>query len=240
VTVPDSLSAVRAVCLDAGNVLTCVHFGRMQRFLADRGVELTREHWDAAELAGRDAINAVLSASDDSPVRDRDHANAYWGTIFEHLGVSPDDVPAVRSALYAYSASENIWNCSTEGGAAALRELRGRGYPIGVVSNADGRCREGLELLDLAGYMDFIIDSRLVGVEKPDPAIFALALEQFALPPGEVCFVGDIYHVDVVGARAVGMVPILIDPRGRSPWGDVVTIRCIGELPRVLPAQPPV
>jgi FMN phosphatase YigB (HAD superfamily) len=57
-----------------------------------------------------------------------------------------------------------------------------------------------------------------VGVEKPDPRIFRLGLAQASLSPAEVVYVGDLYSVDVLGARAVGMTAVLLDP-GRC-WGE--------------------
>ena len=60
----------------------------------------------------------------------------------------------------------------------------------------------------------FVIDSAIVGVSKPDPAIFLMALDAASLPSSEVVYVGDYYAVDVVGARSVGITPVLFDPYG--------------------------
>ena len=66
-----------------------------------------------------------------------------------------------------------------------------------------------LSELGLAGFFDTVIISGEVGVKKPDPRIFALALEQTKLRPNEVVYVGDTLD-DVQGARAAGLCPILI------------------------------
>jgi putative hydrolase of the HAD superfamily len=56
-----------------------------------------------------------------------------------------------------------------------------------------------------------------VGVEKPDPSIFHLALEQARGPGAAAVYVGDLYSVDVLGARGAGLDAVLLDPRGY--WG---------------------
>ena len=55
-----------------------------------------------------------------------------------------------------------------------------------------------------------MLDSALVGVEKPDPAIFRAALDALGVAPAEALYVGDLYEVDVVGARAAGMPAALL------------------------------
>jgi putative hydrolase of the HAD superfamily len=69
----------------------------------------------------------------------------------------------------------------------------------------------------LLPWLEFVLDSSEVGVEKPDPRIFRLALERAGLAPDEAVYVGDIYSIDVLGARAAGMGAVLLDP-GQC-WG---------------------
>jgi hypothetical protein len=71
-----------------------------------------------------------------------------------------------------------------------------------------------MERLGLARYLDFVLDSGEVGVEKPDPRIFARALAEAGLRPSEAVYVGDFYSIDVVGARAAGMDTVLLDGGG--------------------------
>jgi putative hydrolase of the HAD superfamily len=61
-----------------------------------------------------------------------------------------------------------------------------------------------------------ILDSALVGVEKPDPAIFRAALNALNVAPKEAVFVGDLYDVDVVGARAAGIEAVLLVPEAAA------------------------
>ena len=62
--------------------------------------------------------------------------------------------------------------------------------------------------------MEIIIDSKVVGVEKPDPAIFAMALEATGTVPDRTVHVGDTLFADVVGALAAGLRPLHLDPIG--------------------------
>ena len=58
----------------------------------------------------------------------------------------------------------------------------------------------------------------MVGVEKPDPRIFLMGLAKAQVEPGEAVYIGDLYSVDVLGARAAGMAAVLLDPGG--VWGE--------------------
>jgi putative hydrolase of the HAD superfamily len=100
-----------------------------------------------------------------------------------------------------------------------------------VISNSDGRIEELLASVGLAEYFDFIIDSHVVGFEKPDPRIFHLGCERGGVAPEDVVYVGDLYEIDVVGARGAGLRAVLIDPLGR--WTDLDCDRIAGvhELP---------
>ena len=93
-----------------------------------------------------------------------------------------------------------------------------RRYRLGLVSNFYGNvaavCREA----GLAELLDVILDSTLVGVSKPDPAFFRLALEQLGLVPEEVIFIGDSYERDMIPTRELGMKTIwLKGPHPRIP-----------------------
>jgi putative hydrolase of the HAD superfamily len=72
---------------------------------------------------------------------------------------------------------------------------------------------EALEAAGIRDRFDVILDSAVVGVEKPDPAIFRAALTALEVAPEEALFVGDLYEVDVVGARAAGIEAVLLVPQ---------------------------
>lgn len=98
-----------------------------------------------------------------------------------------------------------------EGAIELLGILKKYNLSIGIISNWDGNLKEVLKDLDLLHYFDFIVDSGIVGVEKPDTKIFDYFLEISGFDSTEVLFVGDTYYSDIVGANAVGIEAILYD-----------------------------
>jgi putative hydrolase of the HAD superfamily len=121
-----------------------------------------------------------------------------------------------------------------EGALDAVREVRGRGYRVGVVSNAEGQVARDLDNAGFEGVFETVVDSHLVGVEKPDPRIFAIALERMRVAPEATVFVGDLPAVDIDGARAAGMAAILLDRHGLYPDHDAPRIESLGALPSLL------
>jgi putative hydrolase of the HAD superfamily len=116
-----------------------------------------------------------------------------------------------------YNAPVGLWTRAEPRAAAALGRARAAGLAVGVISNSNGTVRRTLEAHGLAAQVDFLIDSSEVGIEKPDPRIFGLGLARAGVAAAEAAYVGDLYSVDVLGARAAGLGAVLIDPRGY--WG---------------------
>jgi putative hydrolase of the HAD superfamily len=89
--------------------------------------------------------------------------------------------------------------------------LKNKDLKLGVITNAE----KGIELiaqkLGLGAFLDFMITSDQVGSEKPAAPIFVAALERAGVKADEAVHVGDQYKVDVIGARGVGINPILLD-----------------------------
>jgi HAD superfamily hydrolase (TIGR01549 family) len=141
------------------------------------------------------------------------------------------------SQLEAENARDNLWRVMHDDTPAVLDELRRRGYILGVVSNADGRIAAALAECGLAPHFTTIIDSHVVGVEKPDARIFQLALDACGAQPAETMFVGDIYEIDVQGARNAGIAPLLIDPLNLYGNVDCDRIAKLAELLDRLPAR---
>ena len=116
-----------------------------------------------------------------------------------------------------------------------LQSLSAAGYALGVISNSIGTIAEQLARAGLARYFRFILDSAVVGVEKPDPAIFRMALDQARVAAGEAVFIGDTYATDVGGAQQAGIRGLLIDRFGC--YDDSVgcrRLRTLGELTEVV------
>ena len=110
------------------------------------------------------------------------------------------------------------------------------GLKLAVVSNANGKLLSLFTRLDLARRFDVMLDSAVEGVEKPDPRIFELALERTGARREQTMHVGDLYHVDVEGARRVGIEPVLLDAADLYGGFDCRRIRTLGELPELTSA----
>ncbi len=109
--------------------------------------------------------------------------------------------------------------------APALAELRGLGLKLVCVSNWDVSLPEVLERCGLDGALDGVVSSAQAGVRKPDPAIFAPALELAGCAPAEALYVGDTPAEDLAAARAAGIPALLIDRAGGADIDSLQAIR---------------
>ena len=112
----------------------------------------------------------------------------------------------------------------------ALAALRALGLRLVVLSNANGTLHRAFERLGLTQAFDVIFDSHDEGVEKPDPRLFHLALERSGTDASTTMHVGDLYHVDVAGARAAGLRPVLFDVADLYPECDCLRVRSLTDL----------
>ncbi len=220
-------SRTRAVLFDAGNTLLRMNYPAIARHLASRGHAVTVEAVEEAELHARVRLDADLArgvSTEGRPAQDR-----YTSYLLEGLGLT--DVVEIEAAVSfkrGYNPPAGLFDRADPGARAAIREVKAAGLVVGVVSNSNGSAHALLDGAGLAAELDFVIDSALVGVEKPDPRIFHLGLAQAGVGAHEAVYVGDLYSIDVLGARAAGLGSILLDPRGF--WGprDCDTARDIG------------
>lgn len=95
-----------------------------------------------------------------------------------------------------------------------LRRIAATGLRAGVVSNWDCGLVDVLDRLGIVGRFEIVVTSAEAGVRKPDPAIFAQAAEQLALPPGAILHCGDNPELDCAAAAAAGLRSVLIDRVG--------------------------
>jgi HAD superfamily hydrolase (TIGR01662 family) len=221
------------ILFDAGNTLVWVDHPYLLELLREHGHESTEEALLAAEYTAKRCMDEMVRRGEGT---DASRGPIYFATVLSELGLDASLLPLLAPRLAARHAERNLWCRVRPGTAEALQELRSRGYRLGVISNSDGRIEALLESVGLAGYFDFIIDSHAVGVEKPDPRIFRMGCERAGVEPEEVVYVGDIYEIDIVGARSVGMRAFLIDPLGRWEGLDCERIAGVHELPERLAA----
>ena len=92
-----------------------------------------------------------------------------------------------------------------------LETLKKRGLTLGLISNVAQDMEATYTKLGLQPYLNFKVTSAEVGYDKPRPEIFQAALKKAKVKPKEALYVGDQYQIDVVGARGVGIIALLID-----------------------------
>jgi HAD superfamily hydrolase (TIGR01549 family) len=226
---------IKAVLFDAGNTLVWLDHPFLVELLREHGYEVTEDRILEAEYGAKLLLDQMVREGKGT---DQTRGPIYFGEVFRQLGIRDEQFAPLAQRLWRRHAERNLWSRVRDETLETLERLRADGYRLGVISNADGRVEALLERLGLRAPFEIVIDSHVVGMEKPDPRIFRLALDRLGLEPEEAVYVGDVYEIDVVGARGAGLRPFLIDPLGRFHEMDCERIRGIGELPeRLLEAR---
>jgi REG-2-like HAD superfamily hydrolase len=166
-----------------------------------------------------------------------DRSRRFWLGVYDRF-LEVLDIPSTNGLSHTlYREFSNVENYEAfDDVVPTLRRLRDAGYLLGVVSNFEPWLESLLDRLGLTELLPVRIVSGLEGVEKPDPAIFRLALDRSGLRPDEVAYVGDIPDFDIEPSEALGMRGILIDRRGRHPDHAGDRIAALTELPALLEA----
>jgi|SRR5579859_978486 len=128
----------------------------------------------------------------------------------------PEVARAALAAYYAYS--ESLWR-PVDGLHATLQALAAAGLRLGLISNAadDANVQRLVDAADLRHYFNPIVVSAALGLRKPNPAIFALVLQAWKLPPAECVMVGDTLGADILGAQLSGMHNVWFSPYADHP-----------------------
>lgn len=223
--------SVAAVLLDAGGVLIDPDFAAVGRIVAAHATPVAPDRLRDAEAQARRDLNRSLTrrALPDDPWR------AHFADLLRRVGVPDRAGPAILDDLWEEHHAHGLWVAPAPGAREALDALASRGLRLAVVSNAEGQVARDLDRAGYAGRFETVVDSHLVGVAKPDPAIFAVALERLGLTAEDVVFVGDMPEIDVRGARAAGIRPILVDRFDLHPGADCPRISSMRELPARIP-----
>jgi putative hydrolase of the HAD superfamily len=216
-------------------------------------------------VGGAEAIRAVIfdlwdTLIDFDPVIGR----AFQDRVAERLGRNPDELATLWVEGRGRRESGPLRDYLVELGAeadaaeelAALRlestrpllkprpgtletlaELRRRGYALGLITVCSEDVEQLWEETPFAGMFDATAFSCSVGLRKPDPRIYHLALDELGVDPGQAIFVGDGANDELAGAERVGMRAVLIHREGEEPqWDEVRDWQGprITEIPQVL------
>lgn len=233
---PSASPPLRAILFDAGNTLVFADHARLLDLFEAEGVVSDEGRVHAAELVARSELTARI---EEGAVGTEPHLwKGYFQTLFRGSGVPEERLEAVGRRLREAHAREHLWTRVEPDLSITLEALLDQGVRLAVISNADGRMEQALERAGVRRYLEFVVDSGLVGVEKPDPAIFSLGLDRLGVPAREALYVGDLYPVDVVGARRVGMGAVLLDPGDTQGDRPVDRLPSVTHLPRWLASRP--
>ncbi len=119
---------------------------------------------------------------------------------FQKLGLESKALE-VRAAAAFYKPADRILRRNSH----IFEKLRHAGLKLGIISNFYGNIEALCREYSLWPHLNVILDSAIVGLRKPDPKLFALALERLKLPAQAVVFVGDSFERDIVPAKLLGM-----------------------------------
>ncbi|MFT5353546.1 MAG: HAD superfamily hydrolase (TIGR01549 family) [Polyangiales bacterium] len=200
----------RALLLDAGNTVV---------FL---------DHAAVAETVGgdEDAIRAAERVAKDTYAQllkeGATHENGwrvFMKTLLSTAGVE-GELEAHVDALEKAHEEFNFWRRVPAELSSALDDARAAGWVPAIVSNSEGRLVELFDRVGLEDAFEVIVDSAHVGIRKPDPRIFEIALKALGIKAEDAIYAGDIPDVDVQGARAAGVRAFLIDPHDDFPDYD--------------------
>lgn len=215
------------VLFDAGGVLLDLDYAFLNRLLEARHVATTVEALSTSESIARTTIDRRVREGGRTSEAWRD----YFRILLTRVGATPEGTEEIIDTLAEAHQRVGLWTVAIDGAVATVRALKESGHRLGVVSNAEGRVERDLEDAGFSGLFETVVDSHVVGVEKPDPAIFRIALARMSVPPESAVFLGDVPAVDVAGARAAGLTAVLLDRHDLYAHVDAPRLRSIAELP---------
>ena len=229
------MSTVQAVLLDLGGVFYLPDHDRVLDALARLQLTIEHHRLDQAHYHG---VAALEDFRNDDSIW-----HAYNRAYARVCGVAPDGVDRATALLLDEFGRGGLWTRVIPGSVAALRVLARLGVGLAVVSNADGTVEAQLRADEICQVgpgpgvsVAAVLDSSVVGVSKPDPTIFQLALDSLGVEPADAIHVGDTPAADVVGARAAGVTPVLVDPYDLHGGIDCQRVRSLADVPAVVRA----
>jgi len=206
---------LRAVFFDVGNTLLFPNPS-----VSEVCRQILAEEGHVHDLKAIDALMPLVDEfyedryqSDDTFWTDESETSQVWigmySLLCRELGIE-DEAEHIALRVYDEFGRSDRWRAYDDV-VPAFHRLRDRGLALGLISNWDKRLTGLMGGMGIAPLLDTIVSSAEVGLHKPDPRIFELACQRLGVRPDECAHVGDHQYADVLGARSVGMLPILID-----------------------------
>ena len=219
---------VETLFLDAGGVLVYPNWQRISDVLASHGVSISPRALAIAEHPAKKRLDTGTTVH---ATNDQSRGWLYFNLVLEQAGITPNEqTRAALDDLALYHAEWSLWESVPAEVMPALERLHAKGLKLAVLSNSNGTVRKLLTRLHLARHFPSVFDSHEEGVEKPDPQFFEIALARAGACKETTLHVGDLYNVDVVGARAAGLEAWLLDAADLYSDYDCVRIRSLTDL----------
>lgn len=225
---------LKAIFFDVGNTLllpnpsvedVCIEI------LAKRGYRVDKDQVLKALVKADKAYEDQYWKDDRFWLSEIDAAR-FWSGLYElmlrEVGLD-GDAGEVSDEIYRAFGKGHRWQPYPDVVPAFIK-LAARGYKMGLISNWDTRLATLMVEIGLSDYLDFVVSSASVGYLKPQPQIFEIALSRANVSPDEALHVGDHYYADVMGAKSVGITPVLIDRHSKIESSDCLLINDLNDL----------
>jgi len=216
----------QTLLFDAGGVLLDLDYSFLRRLLSLHGCTPEREDLSRAEAHARTEIHRRVRGGGRVGEAWRD----YFRYVLGEVKAPKDAFEDIIDHLWDAHQRFGLWTVAIPGTPEALRRLKEQGYRMAVISNAEGRVEQDLMAAGYDGLFETVVDSFVVGVEKPDPAIFRIALERIGATADNALYLGDVPSVDVEGARSAGIAPVLLDRHDLYRDVDAPRVQSIEEF----------
>ena len=185
-------------------------------------------YWADAEAES----DPAMKSADLHQMMDR---HVHWQ--FQKLGLNDSNKEAEVAAAFTKPADRILHR-----NRHILEHLKYKGLRLGIISNFYGNIEALCKEFGYLPYLDVILDSAIVGLRKPDPKLYSLALEKLGTTADQVAFVGDSFERDIVPAKSVGMKTywLIGDQRLTPPRPDQADsiLLSLEDLPRDFKAIP--
>ena len=227
-------NTLRGVFFDLGGTLTTAHPSVAEQIvqtLADFGHPVP--HHDVAGALHRQEPQ-FADPGNRGWTLTHERSYAFWtqhyDSVLSDLGFSPAERNTVVLRIYERLSRPQGYGLYPDV-IPVLERLAEAGYTLALISNWEAWGAELVAHLGIDRYFPTQILSGCVGLEKPDAAIYRLALERTGMAPEQVLYIGDIVELDIEPALAIGMRALLIDRHADRSERSTGAIRTLRELP---------
>ncbi|PKQ28502.1 MAG: hypothetical protein CVT63_02570 [Candidatus Anoxymicrobium japonicum] len=221
-------SAIEAVFFDVGNTLLEPYpsiEAVCREVMAEFGHYPSDENLRCGIVAASEYYERRYWSDDSFWANEKD-ASEMWSELYalmlDEIGVDGHR-QLVGRAIYDYFGDGDRWRPYPDV-VPVFERLKAKGLRLALISNWDSRLAKLCFDMGLDRYLDAVLSSASIGLVKPNPRIYQAACERLDVEPGRAVHVGDQYYADVLGARSVGIHPVLIDRFGSGNTADVPVI----------------